>query len=168
MQTVRPLSLLYLYALVFRQSQCNDNACKHTEYHTLAYIYSDAQNLFIRATARIANLTLHQEYLTPAGGILCLAPAVPALPKLGKISCANPDCFVKSTGARTTGNRKCVGRYCKACCVSAANTACRDGTLRQECCTHRIGGYEGPVHVAAGTQLAPPGHMVIQAAPAIR
>ncbi|OSC98755.1 hypothetical protein PYCCODRAFT_1427689 [Trametes coccinea BRFM310] len=125
---------------------CDDvQQCHYTVYHTPAYPMSDARHLLERIKARLINPNAYPTHFLPEGAVLRLAPPVlPTPTSLGPIECANPDCVTKSN-KRTSGNRDCVGHFCKSCCIKDSDRARATHDLRLYCKTHKTPGYEGDV-----------------------
>lgn len=125
--------------------QCINYKCNWTLLLTPAYAYNDAKRLLQRVITRRTTPSAWPRHLTPEGASLRLAAAVaPALPPSTPIECANQSCITKGTKIRTTGNRDCVDRMCKKCCINASRAAAEKKTkIRAYCRTHKTPGYEG-------------------------
>jgi hypothetical protein len=126
--------------------QCSGTNCFFTVYHTLAYKYSDAQELLQRIQCRDSGIEV-----PPQTQLRLADPLLPPVPA-GSANC--------STGCRTKqgkpkqANVKCISHMCSDCCAAATQRAFDQNLERDACKTHRQGAILAPPTVAP-VQLAP-------------
>src|ERR1700683_1888402 len=106
--------------------------CHHTEFHTPAYEFVDAEVLlvWIRACA-------DQQYIPQAALNVLLHPAAQPINRPdNKIDCVNPHCFTKAN-QHTQGNRNCITYLCGPCCKNARIDAINSNSACPKCNAHK-------------------------------
>jgi hypothetical protein len=111
---------------------CTSPGCHHTEYHTPAYEYVDAEALLVRIRPRE-----DKQYIPKVALDAPLRPATQSVNRPdGRIDCSNPNCFTRSR-QRTQGNRNCIGYFCGPCCKDAKLAAINSNSARPKCAVHK-------------------------------